>query len=68
MNVNYFASLTCYLTMLGSASVISVPCWSGNFVVMSEHTNIVIFFVAYSECQSVLILRVGDVIVQDTNS
>lgn len=35
---------------------------------MSEHTKIARFFVAYSESQSLLIVHVGDLIVQDTNS
>lgn len=50
-------------TMLGPMSVILILWRSGNFVV-SEHTNITRFFVAYSESLSVLIVHVGDLTVQ----
>ena len=46
-----YCQTSCQST-LGSMLVILIPCWPRNFV-MSEHTNVVIFFVAYSEYQSV---------------
>ena len=52
---------------LGSTLVILIPCRPRNFV-MSEHTNVVIFFVAYSEYQSVLVVHIAEEIAQDTNS
>lgn len=55
---------TCCPTVLGSAFVILIPCRSRSLV-MLEHTNIVRFFVAYSQSQSVLIVHVEDVITQD---
>ena len=54
---------TSCLTMLGPMSVILILWRSRNFVV-SEHTNITRFFVAYSESLSVLIVHVGDLTVQ----
>ena len=42
-----------------------VRIYEGHFKVI---TNIIIFLVAYSRSQSLLIVHVGDVIVQDTNS
>ena len=53
--------------MVGLALVIWIPCQSRN-VVMLEHTNIIKFFIVYSQSQSILIFHVEDVLVQDTIS
>ena len=58
----FYNCWTCCSTMLVSTLVILIRSRSRNFVI-SEHTNITIFFAAYSESQSVLIVHVGDMIL-----
>ena len=50
--------------MLGPTSAILIPCQSRDFV-MLELANIVRFSVVYGEFQSVLVVHVGETIVQD---
>lgn len=53
--------------MLEPALAILISCLSRKFAKL-ENTNIIRFFVAYSEYASILIVHMVDMIMQDTNS
>ena len=53
--------------MLEPALAILISCLSRKFAKL-ENTNIIRFFVAYSEYASLLIVHMVDMIMQDTNS